>query len=283
MMRIAFIAAATGVPANDNHTRLPRAFAAAGWQVECLTHESIFLGRDGVCAADAAGRVSAIASFDRVWLIGFGTRIGFLDRMQMLKTLDQTRFVNAVDALVYLHGKFEFTDLQPETHASSDAGALMDIVASGGQWIAKPTAGSFGRDVFRLHADDANCRTVLDNLTGHGAGRYCLLQRYVPSAEQNEKRVIVAGNEIIGAYGKVGGNLTAGARARRSQLTEAEIELAMVVVERLLAKGVRFAGIDLAHPFVFEANVANPGGLQTLEALTGVDPTPAVVEALADY
>ena len=53
------------------------------------------------------------------------------------------------------------------------------------------------------------------------------------------------------------------------------------VVAWLNARGVRFAGLDLAWPYVLEANVANPGGLATLEALTGADPTSRVVEALA--
>ncbi len=33
---------------------------------------------------------------------------------------------------------------------------------------------------------------------------------------------------------------------------------------------------------MFEANIANPGGLATLEALTGIDPAPRVVEAVTD-
>jgi hypothetical protein len=34
---------------------------------------------------------------------------------------------------------------------------------------------------------------------------------------------------------------------------------------------------------VIEFNIANPGGLGTLERLTGVDPTPRLVQVLGDY
>ena len=106
MKHIAFLAASADA-ANDNRERLPAAFEAAGWRTTLLFHESLGLTADGVAACDATDRLVPLASFDLVWLLGFGGREGFLDRMQMLKTLDQARFVNAVDALVYLHGKFD--------------------------------------------------------------------------------------------------------------------------------------------------------------------------------
>ena len=259
---------------------MPAAFEAAGWRAALLFHETLGLTADGVAARDAEGREVPLASFDLVWILGFGGREGFLDRMQMLKTLDQARFVNAVDALVYLHGKFDLAEFGPQTHASADVDALMAIVTEGGRWVAKPTAGSFGRDVFLLAAADIHCRAVFEHLTGRGAGRYCLLQRYVEEAERNEKRVVVAGGHIIGAYAKTGGNLAAGAVARRTELDAGETALVRRVIAHLGSRGARFAGIDLAAPYVLEANVANPGGLSTLEQLAGVDPTPAVVDAL---
>ena len=279
MKRIAFLAS-PGDGANDNRERLPAAFEAAGWDAALLSHESMGLTTDGVAARDAGGRVVPLAAFDLVWMLGFGARETFLDRMQLLKTLNEARFVNTADALVYLHGKFDLAEFGPETHASADVDALMDVVARGGRWVAKPTAGSFGRDVFLLGADDVHCRAVFEHLTGRGAGRYCLLQRYVEQAERNEKRVVVAGGKIIGAYAKTGGNLATGAVARRTELDGGETALVRGVTAHLLARGASFAGIDLAAPYVLEANVANPGGLGTLERLTGVDPAPAVVEAL---
>lgn len=279
MKRIAFLAA-PGDSANDNRERLPTAFEAAGWHATVLFHETLALTADGAAARNAGGGVVPLAPFDLVWILGFGARETFLDRMQLLKTLDQARFVNTADALVYLHGKFDLAEFGPETHASADVDALMDIVARGGRWVAKPTAGSFGRDVFLLDADDIHCRAVFEHLTGRGAGRYCLLQRYVEEAERNEKRVVVAGGKIIGAYAKTGGNLAAGAVVRRTFLDAEETALVGRVMAHLHSRGALFAGIDLAAPYVLEANVANPGGLGTLEQLTGVDPAPAVVDAL---
>ena len=276
-MRIAFLSAAAGEPANDNRERLSRAFAAGGWEVACLTHESLSVTSDGVTAAGRDGVPVALGGFDLLWVLGFGARDSFLDRMQILRNVDPARFVNTVDALVFLHGKLALAEFQPETHASSDPETLIEIVSRGGAWVAKPAAGSFGRGVRRLPADASDVRDVLARLTA--GGRLCVLQRHVAEAQEREKRVVVAGAAVVGVYAK-SGNLSAGAVPRPSTLTRREAALVRRLVGRLNAQGVRFAGVDLAYPWVIEANVANPGGLATLEALTGVDPAPRVVRAL---
>ena len=276
-MRVALLSSGAGEPANDNLERIARAFADAGREVARLTYETLALSSRGVSACGARGGVAALDGFDLVWLFGFGRRETFLDRMHLLRLVPQDRFVNTVDALVLLHGKLGLPEFQPETYASSDPAALIRRIAAGERWVVKPMAGSFGRDVVRVEGNGPDTEQVLRRLTADGG--YCVLQRYVPDAATREKRVIVAGDRLIGAYAKTG-NVTAGAVPRGAELSREEKELALRVVARLNAQGARFAGIDLAWPYVFEANIANPGGLATLEALSGVDPTPRVVEAL---
>lgn len=259
---------------------MARAFRARGWETKCLAYESLAITTDGVAGAEQGGAPTPLAAFDLIWPVGLGARDTFLDRMQLLRTVAQARFVNAVDALVYLHGKLALTEFQPETHVSGDVEALLRVAATGGCWVAKPIAGSFGRDVVQLGPDAAGSRAMLERLTGGRARRPCIVQRLVPQARTCEKRVLVAGRELIGAYGKAGGNLAAGAVARPATLTAQERGLMERVAARLHEEGARFAGVDLAYPYIFEANVANPGGLCTLETLSGVDPGPAVAQAL---
>jgi glutathione synthase len=192
-----------------------------------------------------------------------------------------------VDALIYRHAKYAWWRHMPETHASNDPGYLKAKLAQGGDWVAKPAAGSYGRDVTRI-SNDAAGAGVIDRLTGHGRGLYCLLQRFVPEIEQGEKRSLVAGGRIIGSYLRVPesglhANLATGAKAEPTTLTLQERELVETLACHLTASGIGFAAVDTVFPHLMEVNLANPGGLATLESLYGEDPTAAVVKAICNW
>lgn len=289
MPRIAFLHACppSGAGRNDNHQRLPRAFAETGWQVVVCCHETLALADRRVVARTAAGALTDLAEYDAYFVLGFGLQETFLDRMQMLRGLTQDRFVNTVDALTHQHGKASLQlacpDVpQPTTHLSNDAAALAAMVAQGGEWIAKPPAGSFGRDVFHLRAGAANAPAILRHLTR--GGRYALLQERIDTAGHGEKRVLLAAGQIVGAYGKRPAdhraNLDVGAEAHPTALTLPEQATVARLAARLNALGVRFAAVDLAAAQVLEINLANPGGLATCAAVSGVDPAPQVAAAL---
>lgn len=287
MPSICFLVATAGTPHNDNAARLPRAFAAHGWHVTSADHDEVRITSGQPALAD--GR--ALERFDLVWILGLGRRASFLDRMQMLTRLPAERFVVAPRALLELHAKYALATgplavHHPETFASADPHALADLVARGGDWIAKPPGASFGRQVYRLRAGDPNVRVILDALTGHDGSQYALLQRYVPEIERGETRVIVAGGEIVGAYlrrpvADHRANLAADAHAERKSLAPDERALAQRCADWLATEGVAFAAIDLAGRWIVEFNIANPGGLGTLERLEDIDFAPAVVAAIA--
>ena len=104
-----------------------------------------------------------------VWVFGFGARHTFLDRMQLLRCVDQSKFVNRVDSLVFAHGKHTLvqpplTHFHPTTVVSDDTDLLLAHLETGGDWVLKPVAGSFGRSVF--HCNFKRLRP------GATAGRY---------------------------------------------------------------------------------------------------------------
>lgn len=281
MPRILFLTAQFGAPLahNDNHIRLPDAFAAAGWQVDAVDHDRLRL---------VDGRVLAgphdVASADRVWVLGLGRAQTFLDRMQLLRRVPQHAFVTIADAFVYQHAKYAWSGYMPETHAGVAVDALVQHVQPGEDWVVKPTAGSFGREVVRVRGPDA-ARRALESATDHGR-RYALLQRFVPDIVHGEKRTLIAGARIIGTWLRQPGrdfrtNLALDGRAVATALTDAEAERVALIHADLRAAGVGYAAIDLAGLNLMEVNLANPGGLATLAAVYGVDHAPAVVAALA--
>ena len=282
MPRILFLASPSAPAHNDNHLRLPHAFAGLGWQTVCVDHDDLHW--DGVRVR--AG-TEAADEFDLIWMLGFGRRESYYDRMQLLRQLDQRRFVNPVDAYTYLHGKLPLAESLarhlPESYAAASAKYLIERLDSRTPWVVKPSGASFGRDV-SLVRDDPRGRQAIRRLIERDG--FALLQRYVPAIEQGEIRCLLAGGQITGCYKRLPApagfktNLAAGGLARRHTLSVAERALAEKTARRLADAGVSFAAADIAEPYLIEINVANPGGLATLESLTGTDPAPGAVAAI---
>jgi glutathione synthetase len=284
MPSICLLSTATADAANDNPERLATAFASAGWQVARRDQDAI-RSASGVLSVGPDQR--RLDEFDLIWVLGLGNRHSFLDRMQLLANVPPDRMVNTSNALLELHAKHalpltELADLHPDTYASCDPEWLRSIVEGGGTWILKPTAGSFGRQVERVDASHPGLNTLLAELTGPDASRYCIVQRYVPEIESGETRVLVANCKVVGCYRRLPGpdhraNLSAEAQAVCHTLTASEQHIAHRVAEFLRHRGVRFAAIDIAGSYVIEYNIANPGGMETIERLNGANPASEVV------
>jgi glutathione synthase len=276
------------VEPSDNATLLAPALRDRGWAVTTACIDGLRLEAGGVVVADDAG-TRALADADLVWVLGFGRREGFLDKMQLLaRAPARVRFVNRIDAILSLHGKYPFADAgadfpQPETWAAAEAAPLVAAArAGGGRWVLKPPGGSFGRDVEVLDAADPDLDGRIAAAVGDGHWR--LLQRWIPEVADGEHRVIVAGGRVIGGYRRAAAdgpaNLAAGGSARIAAPDAARDALAGRAAAWLGRRGIAFAGLDLAGPWVLEANIVNPGGLGTLRDLDGIDRAPAVVDAL---
>jgi glutathione synthase len=75
-------------------------------------------------------------------------------------------------------------------------------------------------------------------------------------------------------------NLSLDGRAEIVVLGDREANLAIAAAGHLLEHGIRFVAVDIAHPWIVEFNLANPGGLETIERLTGENLAPRVVAAV---
>ncbi len=213
-----------------------------------------------------------------IWLLGFGRRQSCIDRFQILSRLDDSLFVNPPQTMMNLHAKYSLNegalqDLFPPSWVSGDGAWLKARIQSGGEWVIKPTAGSYGKDVYRVSASTQKLDSILNSLTD---GAYAVLQTYVPEIEQGEKRVLIANGKIIGSYLRTSAenfrtNLSVGATCNLCSLSTSEKLNLALVMDHLEKRKIRFAAIDLAERYVIEVNVANPGGLQTLKILTGED------------
>lgn len=303
-MNILLLIGATETVSDGNYYRFHNALLERGHRV-CLGHAAgLGLARNRVTApihepvtplleGELMGVFEHrdIEGFDVVWVLALGLRQNFLDTIQLLFNLEtRTRVINSTNTLMYLKSKYLLADQPavfhyPETHALTDPHELMAIMRDGGRWIVKPPAGSMGRDVYLLTADDPNAPVILDAMTGHGSGQYCLLQRWVPEIAEGEKRVLIAGGQPVAQYLRHAGadhrtNVMAGASVSHCSLSPEELDYCVKIGAFLQKMGAAYVGLDLAFPWVIEFNVINPGGLTTLSQLGAPDPTGTILNAL---
>jgi glutathione synthase len=195
-------------------------------------------------------------------------------------------FVNDVTGVMMLNNKYNLPLLVPAEHlpatlVSNDFGEVWQRYHGrpDARWVVKPPNAGCGADVFVLEPGPTNNRALLQSMTGNTSAeaaitrggleglraQYCVLQDFVPHAE--EKRIAIVGGQPVEqqvkrlAAGEHRGNRSQEADCAVTTLDAAEQRLSEEVGERLMQYGIRFAGIDVAYPVVFEVNLVNPGGL----------------------
>ena len=66
-------------------------------------------------------------------------------------------------------------------------------------------------------------------------------------------------------------NVSANADIRRAKPTTRQLRILRELTSDLSENGIKFAAIDLVGEHLMEVNIANPGGLQSLETLYAQD------------
>ena len=249
---------------NDNHEQLTRAFAGLDWQIVTEPHDFVLDNN--------------LTEFDLIWPVGFGPREGYNARVAALSQIPADRIVTPATNQRDLHSKSAWLTHAPESHRGNSVEDFANLVTQGSTWVLKPNAGSFGRAVQLI--------TNPDDLPSYlSSSDDWLLQRYVPEIVHGEHRTLIAGTRVIGTYKRLprGGfkaNLSHQGEASASPLPKLDKNIVESTHQRLIDEHIGFAAIDTCAGFVMEVNVANPGGIGTLEKLYGGHPATNVVQAV---
>ena len=239
-----------------------------------------------------------VTDFDLVWIMSAPHPALATDIYQLLWTAGTTTpFVNTVEALLLLNNKNVLGALASSanlipTNIDSRYHELWNAFdASDHDWVAKPSNFGAGGDVFLVRKGDSNARALLQSATGntqvHAAmmessllglkRRFCILQRFEPSVQKSEKRVLIAGGEPFTQYSKVAApgdhraNLVNGGKAVICELSPDERKLCTDLGRTLARHGVRFAGVDMVYPYILEVNIMNPAGTRSILEISGKD------------
>ncbi|NUS43643.1 MAG: hypothetical protein HOQ24_08150 [Mycobacteriaceae bacterium] len=260
-----------------------------GWSDRELTVTTVEPAADVTPFGPVTGPVvrDAVVEADLVWVLNQPHTRLRTDVWQLLWRLNQrVPFVNDVVGLMMLNNKNNLPLIVPAEHLPRSLGSASHEVLAAhvergerDRFILKRPNGGCGADVFVLSRADSNAKALLQSLTGnqHALGAMtgrqltglqadmAIVQEFVP--HRTEKRITVCGGRVVASNEKRlaahehRGNVSQQARMRLAEATSAEVELAETVARRLLDYGIRFAGLDVSYPYVFEVNLVNPGGL----------------------
>ena len=264
---VLFLITPTAQNTSDNWQCIPQAFESFGWTVSRDLHDNIY---QGDTLLTSSGR--EVASYDLVWPIGFGPLATFADRCSLLSQLPSRKLITAIPALQNLHAKNRWLKYGPPALVSKHKIQLKEFTQRHqGTWVLKTNAGSFGKDVYFL----ANPEEI-DQLIPDNSDQYWVLQQRVGSTTSDycETRVLICGEEIVGCYQRSTqsnglANLSQQGQAQSAELSDIEQTLVQRVMADFAKFDIGFASIDIAEGFLIETNIANPGGLSTLQQVYG--------------
>lgn len=285
-MRIGVV---TAWPEEDWHSQ--RLLEACGSRCDALAIDpgdlSARVGVDGLAVRAAGLAIEGLDAF--ILARGLG-RTGDPDvQFEIYRALEGTGavVVNRLDALLCAQDKFgsswrlsQAGVPTPLAVVAQTAGDAARALASLGEVVAKPLAGSLGEGVERLRSDGPGLRRAAERVARDGV---VYLQAYVPHPGR-DLRVFVVGGVARAAIvrhaprGDWRTNVAGGGRAERVECTRSVRSTAEAAA---LALGLDYAGVDLVEapggPTVIEVN-GTPSWQGILEA-TGLD----MAEAIADH
>lgn len=192
------------------------------------------------------------------------------------------RVVNRPSGIRALHEKLvalHLPELCPPTLVTSAAAEVEEFVAAYGTAVVKPVDGFAGTDVWLLEAGPA-CRALAESATC--GGRHVVVQEYLPSVADGNKRLFLLDGEIAGAVYRrpSDDDFRIGPPVAAAPLDDADRRITEALAPMLVAHGIAIAGLDVIDGRLIEVNVTCPGGMHKTDALLGTDLSGAIVRRL---
>ncbi|WP_395670468.1 glutathione synthase [Phenylobacterium sp.] len=172
----------------------------------------------------------------------------------------------------------KFPELQPPTLITADREAIAEFRARHGDVVLKPLNGKGGSGVTRHLSDDPNFDTLLE-LHAELSREPVIVQKFLPSVTQGDKRILLVDGEPVGAInrvpspGQIRSNMAVGGRPQPVELSARDLEICAAIGPELKARGLLFVGIDVIGEWLTEINVTSPTGAVALKTFTGIDAT----------
>ena len=178
---------------------------------------------------------------------------------------------NAPEKLFVTH----YADLMPPTLITSNLSEIRAFREEQKDIIIKPLFGNGGAGVFHITPEDENLNALLELFTDLYR-EPIIVQKYLPSVRQGDKRIILIDGNAAGvvnripAAGEARSNMHVGGRPEKAVLDARDREICEAIGPTLREKGLIFVGIDVIGEYMTEINVTSPTGIQEIDRFDGV-------------
>jgi glutathione synthase len=205
-----------------------------------------------------------------------------LDSIDPAKTLviNSPKGLRAANEKMYA---LQFEKAIPETIVSQNKQVIRQFVEKKEAAVLKPLGGKAGEGILFLSPDDRNLNSLVEISTQQGTVPV-MVQTYLPSAKDGDKRIVLLNGEPIGAVNRIPtgnefrGNMAVGGRVAKTEITDREREICAQLAPVLQRDGLYFVGIDIIGGYLTEVNVTSPTGLREIDLLDSVNLGKKVIE-----
>jgi glutathione synthase len=163
----------------------------------------------------------------------------------------------------------QFQSVTPATIITQEKPVIQEFLEEKGAIVLKPLGGKAGEGILFLQQGDRNFNSLIEISTKQGQ-EPIMVQEYLPSATEGDKRIILLDGEPIGAVNRIPtgnefrGNMAVGGRIAKVDITEKEREICRVVAPKLKEDGLYFVGLDVIGGYLTEVNVTSPTGVREI-------------------
>ncbi|MTF40485.1 glutathione synthase [Cyanobacterium aponinum] len=203
----------------------------------------------------------------------YATYILDLVDSQKTKVVNSPQGIRGANEKMYA---LQFTDVIPETIVTQSKKVIADFLQEKQALILKPLGGKAGEGILFMQEGDRNFNSLIEISTKQGQ-EPIMVQEYLPSAKEGDKRIILLGGKPIGAVNRIPtgkefrGNMAVGGRVAQTEITPRELEICDAIAPTLLDDGLIFVGIDVIGGYLTEINVTSPTGIREIDRLDHVN------------
>jgi len=166
-----------------------------------------------------------------------------------------------------------FMKYMPPTLISENQKEIKKFFKKQKSVVVKPIDGFSGNNVILLKSFNASKIRKLLKKNNH-----LFFQKFLPEVSRGDKRVFIIKGKIVGAIsrvpkkGSILSNMSKGARAKLTKLTNKERKASRAIGKLLIKNKIYFAGIDfIQEKLIGDINVTSPTGLAAYRDLSGIN------------